>query len=1110
MSVSHSLSRRTFLAGAGGTGIAAAAPWSQPGPAFGAPAGVSDMRVVPALRHWKPRKGATGFKLGRRLVVVGKSHQLKGIADTFAEDLKDLTGHPVRVARSGHPRRGDIVMRLEPDASDHPEGYQLDVRPTLTISAPKPHGVFNATRSVLQLFQRADRLPAGTAKDWPTKPVRSVLMDNTPRHFSRKWWQSFFRQMAWFKLNDTNLYIDGCGLTKDEMRQIDRLAQRYYVRLVPQLNMPGHMAQVLPSHPEYQLQNSDGSNNPVALDLTNEKAVSWALGLVDEYAAIFDGDTWHLGSDEYPGWPGTGEDHPQLAKYAQQKFGDQATFWDLFADFQNRADTVVKKHGKTMRVWNDMVRDSTVVRLNEDVAVEYWITDPALKGLLSPQQLADRGHKLINADAGLLYYDMSRRNLDPRDLYEKFQVNTLTAGQRADPDHVAGARIAVWLAWIGTPMESDAEVLNNLRWDMAALSQHTWGDGTAMSWTKFRLLVDELGTPPGFIGSGNSITGRPALAANPDKSVAWFARDTFDHLWAGRQHDPASGPWSQVRLAPGIVGDPSTVVDDGGRVHVLARTHSGQVLHARQQTAGSDRYHIQREGHRITADPVGFVTGEGVGWTARSHNNLVATVDGRRLPRIARHVTTDPGVTVRDGTVHILAGTRSGSVHVRCTDGGWKDRSDEQRLASDPVLAGTNDAVVAVARSKTGALIAAELGDSVNWQTIRAKVAGQPSAIADRKSVHVAVRDPENQVLYAHRTGDGWFARVAWYDFIADPAIGLEKDDLPTVMGQNDRGFLAVVQPDPDDSDADWKWAHLAESTTGTPAITQDAKNRSIYAVTTSYGDLQTGTKWGSIAEWGRDFIVGTINYPGDKLAPDVLRRRLVVDEFDHDTTASYTLLRPTDEQAPKPAIRSGHLQVQGTDFFTLLRSGTGIPRRVDATVTTTIDAFADKEKTETDHARQTGEESEPKAGKKTNKTATDRAGRKAGKKADKKADERQDTVQLGYVRDRHTRAMTWYNHATQRLGFDTVVDATLSPASGDVPLQLVPGDELAVTLAGRWMTAYRHHNGHWDRIHSSPVNGEQDLADVAVRRHYRAGFALRASSGTLALDDFAVRGRNS
>src|SRR5690606_22556258 len=148
----------------------------------------------------------------------------------------------------------------------------LDIDKALTITGTTAHGVFNGTRTVLQLLHQDDRIPMGTVVDWPTEEVRSILVDNTPRHFSMGWWENLFKHMSYFKLNDTNLYLDGVGLDKDEMRAIDALGQKYFVKVVPQINMPSHMHVLLPSRPEYQLRNADGSLNPTALDLTNPEA----------------------------------------------------------------------------------------------------------------------------------------------------------------------------------------------------------------------------------------------------------------------------------------------------------------------------------------------------------------------------------------------------------------------------------------------------------------------------------------------------------------------------------------------------------------------------------------------------------------------------------------------------------------------------------------------------------------------------------------------------------------------------------------------------------------------------------------------------------------------
>src|SRR5690625_7399322 len=103
------------------------------------------------------------------------------------------------------------------------------------------------------------------------------------------------------------------------------------------------------------------------------------------------------------------------------------------------------------------------------------------------------------------------------------------------------------------------------------------------------------------------MTGVPALAANPDRSIAWFARDEEGRLWTAQQHDPASGPWSRDRLASRVDTDPQTIVDDDGRGHVLAGAAHGRVLHAWQTSPGADTYRTERPGR--SDDEIGSAAG---------------------------------------------------------------------------------------------------------------------------------------------------------------------------------------------------------------------------------------------------------------------------------------------------------------------------------------------------------------------------------------------------------------------------------------------------------------------------------------------------------------------
>ncbi|MGO1385165.1 MAG: glycoside hydrolase family 20 zincin-like fold domain-containing protein [Arachnia sp.] len=256
-----------------------------------------ELITVPAVQQWTPGTDGTFAWAGTKLVVEAGNAELEEIAQTFAADIHGITGTKPEVAVGGTASAGSIVLAIG-DQGHGDESYGLDISDSLTITGTSPHGAFNGTRSVLQLLRQGD-IPHGTVLDWPDYEVRSVLFDQTPRHVSMAWWENFFKQMSYVKLNDTNLYLDGVGLDKAEMRAIDELGAKYYVKVVPQINMPSHMHVWLAAHPEYQLVNQDGSLNQTAIDLTNEEAVDWALNLIEEYVGLFQGDEWHLGSDEY-------------------------------------------------------------------------------------------------------------------------------------------------------------------------------------------------------------------------------------------------------------------------------------------------------------------------------------------------------------------------------------------------------------------------------------------------------------------------------------------------------------------------------------------------------------------------------------------------------------------------------------------------------------------------------------------------------------------------------------------------------------------------------------------------------------------------------------------
>src|SRR5450830_366673 len=233
---------RLLLAMALGMGLVMAASAAQAEP-VGKATIQTVPQTIPALQQWDSGHGWYKFGTGTRLLVGSAEPALARLAETFADDLEVMTGQRPVVVPAGvsAARKGDIVLGLgKSDAELGEQGYTLEVSTFLTIQGNTDTGVFNGTRSVLQLLRQSTTIPGGTARDWPAHPVRAISIDTFPRHYSVQWWQNLIREMSYVKVNETQLLVDGDGMTKAELAGLAALPKRYSSPLSEDLTWPGH------------------------------------------------------------------------------------------------------------------------------------------------------------------------------------------------------------------------------------------------------------------------------------------------------------------------------------------------------------------------------------------------------------------------------------------------------------------------------------------------------------------------------------------------------------------------------------------------------------------------------------------------------------------------------------------------------------------------------------------------------------------------------------------------------------------------------------------------------------------------------------------------------
>ncbi|MFE0252649.1 family 20 glycosylhydrolase [Streptomyces sp. NPDC059010] len=433
--------------------------------------------TVPALTDWTPASGSYTYQRSARLVADSAAE--RRVADTLADDLREA-GHGTVPVVPGGARPGDIVIDVQPSRTSlGTEGYELRAGSRLSVTGATEAGAFYGTRTLLQLLAQGDRIPAGRTVDVPRFKERGVGVCACYIHVSMPWLENLVREMAYQKLNQLLLELKVKShahpeantwgyYTKDEIRRLVALGERYHVEIIPEINSPGHMDPWIENRPDLQLTDSDGNKQPSRLDITRPEAFAYYTSLIDEYAQVFSSASWHMGADEYM----LGSDfakYPQILKYAQDRYGPGATPQDAFIDFVNRVHAYAADKGKRLRIWNDGLTGANTVPVAAGTTVEHW-----LNVATKPSRLRAQGYPLMNA-AYALYLVRGGFHSDTEGLYDQsWDPRSFEGEKLASADGITGAKISLWPD--NGRGETENEVAVALWPALRHIAQATWGD----------------------------------------------------------------------------------------------------------------------------------------------------------------------------------------------------------------------------------------------------------------------------------------------------------------------------------------------------------------------------------------------------------------------------------------------------------------------------------------------------------------------------------------------------------------------------------------------------------------------------------------------------------
>jgi hypothetical protein len=490
--------------------------------------------VVPAIREWTGGSGSLALDDRSRIVVASRA--LKGDAEALRDDLEAVIGLDLRVVEQEGSRAGDIVLARSDGLGR--EGYRLAVDDRVTIAGGEA-GVFYGAQTVLQILRTRDALPRGEARDWPRFRERGYMLDAGRKYWSPDYVVQTIREMAYLKLNTLQLHLSDNNAfrlvsdrfpylaapeayTKADIRRFEAAARRYHVTIIPEIEMPGHAGAILAARPDLGI---DCQNFGTTLDVTRREVRAFTKALIDEFAPLFSGPEFHIATDEYPRGAQQENCEPLKRYAAEHGFGSPA---DVFVDFINEMNIVVRSHGKKMVIWNwwDVDQDPTIAP-DKTIKVEAWTTAATGPGQEhSAQHYLDLGYEVVASPSDTLYVTPGLRLLpNAKFLYEDWQP---TEQPRFD-----GYQISVWADDAIT--QPDSAFDTHLRRPREAMADRVWGGPRRGGVEDLFARADAVGSPPRV--PENRLPG--TLSGTPyGTSPAWGdLPNTYDKAFDG---DPST------------------------------------------------------------------------------------------------------------------------------------------------------------------------------------------------------------------------------------------------------------------------------------------------------------------------------------------------------------------------------------------------------------------------------------------------------------------------------------------------------------------------------------------------------------------------------------------
>ena len=446
---------------------------------------------------------------------------LKQIAAFLSEYIQIATGIKVQVTNS---KIGTNSIDLQSNfTNENKEAYKLNVTQNkIVINGASSAGTFYGVQMLRKILMMEGvksqiKLPNATIVDFPRFGYRGMMLD-VARHFAPvDFVKKFIDILALHNINTFHWHLtDDQGwrieikkypklteigskraetivgkskddydgkphegfYTQNQIKEIVEYAQKRYITIIPEIDLPGHMMAALASYPElgctgkdYKVRKKWGVSDDV-LCVGNEKTFEFIEGVFEELIPLFPSHYFHVGGDECPknSWKKCAKCQAKIAELGLKDDGKHTAEEKLQSYCIARVEKFLNSKGKKIIGWDEILEGGVA----PNATIMSW------RSFQGGIEAAQSGHDAIMTPGSHCYFDHYQGNdvnLEPLAIGGYTSVERVYSFEpipemlkSEERKHIIGAQANVWREYMPTSDQVEYMILPRL----AALSEALW------------------------------------------------------------------------------------------------------------------------------------------------------------------------------------------------------------------------------------------------------------------------------------------------------------------------------------------------------------------------------------------------------------------------------------------------------------------------------------------------------------------------------------------------------------------------------------------------------------------------------------------------------------